>query len=116
MPRPVVGIYASLAPVSWGPWVDRPSLLAPATLGDAVQRAGAMAVLLAPGPEPERPELPGMLDALIVFDDADFLDGLVGAARARGLAVLVLDAARLTPASSIEDFAGEIAGLLAAEA
>ncbi len=111
MPRPVVGIYATPAPASWGPWVDRPSLLAPAALGEAVQRAGAMAVLIAPGPDHE---LPAMLDALVVFDDADGLDALVGATRERGVAVLVLDAGRLTPAPGVDDFAGEIAGLLAA--
>jgi hypothetical protein len=109
MTRPVVGIYATPAPASWGPWVDRPSLLAPAALGEAVQRAGAMAVLVAPGPDPELPEL---LDALVVFDDADGLDALVGVARGRGLAILVLDAGRPTPASP-DDFATAIAGLLA---
>ena len=34
------------------------------------------------------------------------------AARERGLAVLVLDGARVTPASPVEDFARELAGLL----
>ena len=114
MPRPVVGIYASIAPASWGPWVDRPSVLAPAALGDAVQRAGAMAVLLAPDPELERPELLDMLDALVVFDGAEGVQALLRAARERGLKSLVLDAKRLTPASSVEDFAREIAGLTAA--
>jgi hypothetical protein len=114
VPRPVVGIYATPAPASWGPWVDRPSLLAPAALGEAVQRAGAIAVLVAPGPDPEQPDLPAMLDALVVFDDADGLDALVGVARGRGLTVLVLDAGRLSPARTVDDFAGEIAGRLAA--
>ena len=62
--------------------VGRPAVasLAPAALGDAVQRAGAMAVLLAPDPGLERPELLGLLDALVVFDDAE---GARAAARAR---------------------------------
>ena len=114
MPRPVVGIYASVAPASWGPWVDRPSVLAPAALGDAVQRAGAMAVLLAPDPGLERPELLGTLDALIAFDDAEGVQALVAAARERGVSVLLLDAAGIARASSGEELAGEIAGLLAA--
>ena len=113
MPRPVVGIHASLAPASWGPWIDRPSVVAPADLGDAVRRAGGMAVLLAPDPGLERPELLDALDALIVFDGAEGSGALVNTARARGLAVLVLDGAGVTPASSVEDLAREIAGLLA---
>ena len=114
MPRPVIGIYTSCAPVSWGPWVDRPSLLAPAALGEAVQRGGAMAVLLAPDPELERPQLPGMLDALVVFGDADGMDALLGAARERGVAVLVLEAGAPGSPSSIEDYGREIAALLPA--
>lgn len=111
MPRPVVGIYASAAPASWGPWVDRPSVLAPAALGDAVQRAGCMAVLLSPDPELDRPELLDMLDALVVLDDAEGLPTLLRAARERGLDALVLDARRVSPEASVEDFARAVAGL-----
>src|SRR5436190_11132874 len=111
MPRPVVGIYASIAPASWGPWVDRPSVLAPAALSDAVQRAGAMAILLSPDPELERPELLDVLDALIVFDDGEGVQAVLSAARERGLATLVLDARQVSPASSVEDFARRVAGL-----
>jgi hypothetical protein len=110
MARPVVGIYASVAPASWGPWVDRPSVVAPAALGDAVQRAGAMAVLLAPDPQLERPELLGMLDALVALDDAEGVDAVVGLARERGLAVLVLEAARVEATG--EDLARDIACLV----
>ncbi|MEA2217871.1 MAG: hypothetical protein QOJ35_497 [Solirubrobacteraceae bacterium] len=116
VPRPVVGIYATVEPASWGPWTDRPSALVPAALGEALRRAGAMVVLLAPDPDLERVELLRTLDALIVFEalvDADELDALRGAAREAGLDVLVLDAARVTPASAVEDFAREIAGLAA---
>jgi len=109
MPRPVVGIYASIAPASWGPWVDRPSVLAPAAIGEAVQRAGAMAVLLAPSAEADRDELLGMLDALVVFDDAEGLDGLLAAARALKVEALVLAAANVPPT---EDVARELALLL----
>ena len=111
MARPVVGIYASFAPASWGPWVDRPSVVAPAALGEAVHRAGAMAVLLTPGAAPERDELLAMLHALVVFGDAEGLDDLLAAAHARELGVLVLDAA--TPPST-DDVARELASLLEA--
>jgi hypothetical protein len=112
MARPVVGIYAQDAPASWGPWVDRPSVVAPAVLGEAVQRAGAMAVLLVPDPGLERPELLRMLDALVVFDDVEELDALLDAARELGLAVRILDAERITAESPAEDVARELAGLL----
>lgn len=108
MPRPVVGIYASAGPASWGPWVDRPSVLAPAALGEAVQRAGAMAVLLAPDPGLERLELLGTLDALIVSEDGEAAAGLLAAARERGLATLVVDGG-----GGLEDLAREIAELVA---
>ena len=109
MSRPVVGIYASIAPASWGPWVDRPSVLAPAAIGEAVQRAGAMAVLLAPGPATELDGLLGLLDALVVFDDAEDLDGLLAAARALKVTALVLEAANVPPT---EDVARELSLLL----
>jgi hypothetical protein len=112
MARPVVGIYAQVAPASWGPWVDRPSVVAPAVLGEVVQRAGAMVVLLAPDPGLERPELLQMLDALVVFDDAEELHALLGAARELGLTVRVLDAALITAASPAEDVERELAGLI----
>ena len=112
MARPVVGIYAHIEPVSWGPWRDRPSAVAPAALGYAVQRAGWMAMMLAPDPALERPELLGCIDALVVFDDAAGLDELLAAAAGAGLPVRVLDAARVTPDAGIEDFERELAGLL----
>ena len=116
MARPVVGIYATAAPVSWGPWSDRPSALAPAALGSAVQRAGAIVVLLAPDGGRDELELLRTLDALIVFDaaGAEPLAALRDAAREIGLAILVLDAARVTPDLSVEDYAREIRGLLTA--
>jgi hypothetical protein len=111
--RPVIGIYTSIEPASWGPWRDRPSEVAPAAVGDAVQRAGAMAVLLAPDPDLEHRELLTLLDGLVVFDDAGELDALLGAARELDLAVVVLAAARVTAASAAEDFELEIGRLLA---
>ena len=112
MARPVVGILASNAPASWGPWLHRPSAVSPAALGYAVQRAGAMVVLLGPGPGLERRELLAKLDALVVFDDAERLDELLAAARELGLVVRVLGAASVAPDASVEDFERELAGLL----
>jgi len=111
MLRPVVGIYASPAPTDWGPWRERPSAVAPAALGAAVQQAGGIVVLLAPGADPGLGHLLSMLDALIAFDDADGLAALQDAARERDLDVLVLDASRITPHATVADCARELAGL-----
>jgi hypothetical protein len=112
MARPVVGIYASVAPASWGPWHERPSVLAPAALGEALRQAGAMVVLLAPDPDLERLELLHGLDALILPSTTRNRDALAAAARAAGLAVLVLDAALVTNDATVDDFASAIdAGL-----
>ena len=117
MARPVVGIYATAAAASWGPWRDRDSALAPAALGAAVQRAGGMVVLLAPDPALDGAELLGTLDALIVFDAgeaaAQHLAAVLDAAHAVDLPVVTLDAARVTPDSSVEDYERAIDGLLA---
>jgi hypothetical protein len=114
MARPVVGIYASAAPASWGPWRDRPSALAPAALGSALQRAGAIVVLLAPDPALGELELLNALDAVIVFDaaGAEQVAALREGARELGVAILVLDAARVTPDATVEDYEREIDGLL----
>jgi hypothetical protein len=109
MARPVVGIYAQDVPASWGPWVDRPSLVAPAILGDAVQRAGAMAVLLAPDPDLERCELLSTLDALVVLGAGG---DVLGTARELGIAVLAVDAARLAQDATGADLERELAALL----
>ncbi|MDX6677302.1 MAG: hypothetical protein QOE31_1354 [Solirubrobacteraceae bacterium] len=115
MARLVVGIYATAAPASWGPWRERPSALAPAALGSAIQQAGGIVVLLAPDPALDMLELLRTLDALVVFDaaEADELTALVAAARAADVAVAVLDAARVTPDSTVADYVREIDGLLA---
>jgi len=115
MARPVVGIHATAAAVSWGPWRDRPSALVPAALGTALQRAGAIVVLLAPDPDLDALELLRLLDALVVFDAAgdEQVAALVDAAREIGLAVAILDEARITPNATVEDYEREIRGLLA---
>ena len=111
MGRPVVGIYASPAPADWGPWLQRPSVVAPAALGAAVQEAGGVVVLLAPGDDPGLEELLATLDALIAFDDAEELGALRDAASAHRLQLLVLDARRITPHATVEDCAGAITEL-----
>jgi len=111
MGRPVVGIYASAAPTDWGPWRGRPSAVAPAALGAAVRRAGAIVVLLAPGEDPGLSGLLSMLDALIVLDDGEATTAVQAAVRDRGVRMLVLDAARITPDSTVDDCARELAGL-----
>ena len=111
MGRPVVGIYATPAPADWGPWRERPSVVVPAALGAAVQRAGGVVVLLAPGDDPGREELLSTLDALIVFDDAPELAALRAAASDHGLQLLVLDGAKITPHASLEACAEAIAEL-----
>jgi putative glutamine amidotransferase len=49
MSRPVIGICTYLETVGWGAWVDRAAMV-PAGYVGAVQRAGAVAVLLPPDP------------------------------------------------------------------
>lgn len=115
MARPVVGIYAAAVPASWGPWRDRPSEVAPAALATAVQRAGATAVLVAHDPRLDAGELLQVLDALIVFDSSagpEHLEALRALADESGLALLVLDGERVTPASPAEDYAREISELV----
>ncbi len=45
---PIIGISCYLEPTSWGPWSGVPAVLLPHTYVAAVQRAGALAVLLPP--------------------------------------------------------------------
>jgi len=112
MARPVVGIYASTAPADWGPWRGRPSAVAPAALGAAIQRAGGVVVLLAPGADPGLDHLLSSLDALIVFDDAAELLTIQETAREHGLQVLVLAASQITPHCAIDACARAIAGFV----
>ena len=73
MPRPVIGICAALEPASFGSWTDEPAALVPQSYPDAVQRAGAIAIILPPDKLAE--ESPGdlldRLDALVIAGGAD---------------------------------------------
>ena len=114
MARRVVGIYAAAAPLTWGPWRERPCAVVPAALADAVRRSGALVVVLASDPLLQSRELLRTLDALIVCDasiEPGHLAELLQAARDDGLAVAVLDCARVTPASTMQDYERELAAL-----
>jgi putative glutamine amidotransferase len=79
--RPVVGICAALEQARWGAW-DTLVLLSPRNYSLAVQRAGAIAVMLAPDDAvaDEPGQLLHMLDALILAGGSDVDPASYGAA------------------------------------
>ena len=72
MARPVIGICTPLERARWGAW-DVPAFLLPRNYVDAVHRAGAMALLLAPDPalieDPD--EVLDRIDGLMLAGGAD---------------------------------------------
>ncbi|MFI4991514.1 MAG: gamma-glutamyl-gamma-aminobutyrate hydrolase family protein [Solirubrobacterales bacterium] len=72
MDRPVIGLCTALERAQWSVW-DQPAVLLPRNYVDAVQRAGGLALLLAPDPQlVEQPgELLAMLDGLLLAGGAD---------------------------------------------
>jgi putative glutamine amidotransferase len=72
MERAVIGLCAALERAQWSVW-DQPAVLLPRNYVDAVQRAGALALLLPPDPRlVEQPgELVAMLDGLLLAGGAD---------------------------------------------
>jgi putative glutamine amidotransferase len=72
MPRPTIGICTPLERARWGAW-DQDAFLLPRSYVDAVHRAGAMALLLAPDPvhieEPD--EVLDRIDGLMLAGGAD---------------------------------------------
>ncbi|MEA2143529.1 MAG: putative glutamine amidotransferase [Solirubrobacteraceae bacterium] len=70
--RPVVGVGAAIEQARWGAW-DVVSLISPRTYSLAVQREGAIALMLSPDDAvAEDPgQLLGMLDALILAGGSD---------------------------------------------
>lgn len=70
--RPVIGITAGIEDARWGPW-DEVTLLSPRTYSLAVQREGAIAMLLAPDDAvAEDPgQLLDMLDGLLLAGGSD---------------------------------------------
>jgi putative glutamine amidotransferase len=80
MLRPVIGICVALERARWAAW-DLPALLLPRSYVDAAQRAGAMALLLAPDPalteDPD--ELLDRIDGLMLAGGADIEPAAYGA-------------------------------------
>ncbi|MEA2143840.1 MAG: putative glutamine amidotransferase [Solirubrobacteraceae bacterium] len=81
MARPVIGICTPLERARWGAW-DLPAFLLPRNYVDAVQRAGAMALLLAPDPalieDPD--EVLDRVDGLMLAGGGDLEPRCYGAA------------------------------------
>ena len=78
--RPVIGICTSLAQARYGVW-DEPAALLPYVYIAAIQRAGAMAMMVPPDAELERDpdELLDQIDGLILAGGSDIDPGLYGA-------------------------------------
>ena len=80
MARPVIGICTPLERAQWGAW-DLDAFLLPRSYVDAVHRAGAMALLLAPDPalvaDPD--EILDRLDGLMLAGGADIDPQIYGA-------------------------------------
>jgi putative glutamine amidotransferase len=81
MRRAVIGLCAALERAQWSVW-DQPAMLLPRNYVDAVQRAGATALLLPPDPLlVKRPgELLELLDGLLLAGGADIDPALYGQA------------------------------------
>jgi putative glutamine amidotransferase len=81
MARPVIGICTPLERARWGAW-DLQAFLLPRNYVDAVHRAGAMALLLAPDPalveDPD--EILDRIDGLMLAGGADIEPAAYGAA------------------------------------
>jgi putative glutamine amidotransferase len=67
--RPVIGVCAAVERARWSVWDDEAVLL-PRGYVDAVQRAGGLALLLAPDEHPD--EVLALLDGVILAGGADY--------------------------------------------
>jgi putative glutamine amidotransferase len=80
MPRPVIGICTALERARWSVW-DQQAVLLPRSYVDAVQSAGALAVMIPP--DPRLVEEPGealeLLDGLMLAGGADIDPATYGA-------------------------------------
>ena len=81
-PRPVIGICTTLTHAKWSVWEQRAALL-PYGYMRAIQRAGGMAVMIAPDPELERDpgQMLDLLDGLILAGGNDIDPSSYGAER-----------------------------------
>ncbi len=80
--RPAIGICTALETASWGVW-ERPAVLLPLEYITAIQRAGGLAVMIAPDPllvrDPD--EMLDRVDGLILAGGADVDPSSYGAER-----------------------------------
>ena len=72
MDRPVIGMCTALERARWSVW-DQPAVLLSRSYVDAVQRAGGLAVLLAPDPQlvQEPAQALELIDGLLLAGGAD---------------------------------------------
>jgi putative glutamine amidotransferase len=79
--RPVIGICAAVERISWGAWREVSSSIMPVTYSQAVQAAGATALILPPDDAvAERPgELLDLLDGLMLAGGSDVDPATYGA-------------------------------------
>jgi putative glutamine amidotransferase len=82
MARPKIGICTALERAQWSVW-DQQAVLLPLSYVDAVQRAGGMAVLLAPDPglTEDPSEALDLVDGLLLAGGADIDPAAYGAER-----------------------------------
>jgi putative glutamine amidotransferase len=80
MPRPVIGIGASLVHAAWSVW-DQPAALTPFNYITAIHRAGGLAVMIPPDPEFERDpdQVLDLIDGLILAGGNDIDPAAYGA-------------------------------------
>ena len=81
MTRPVIAICTAVERVSWGAWRDVPSSIMPLSYSQAVQAAGAVALLLPPDDEvAQRPdELLDLVDGVMLAGGCDLDPASYGA-------------------------------------
>jgi putative glutamine amidotransferase len=79
--RPAIGICAALERASWGAWVEETVTMAPRSYATAVQRAGGLALLLAPDEAAvEEPDpLLDRINALLLAGGSDIDPSTYGA-------------------------------------
>ena len=80
-PRPVIGLCTPVESASWAAWRDWPVALMGVSYVRAVQRAGAIAVLLPPDDEAEPDDVLALIDGLLLVGGTDVDPGSYGAER-----------------------------------